>query len=90
VFFLHRTSIGHRLVKRTWTAVDTQVEEQANYKGRKDLGALQTTASIFWQNCRGGILNHANFYETIAEKVQIYRDEIVELSRHNVHLRKGG
>lgn len=31
---------------------------------------------IFWQNCTGGLLNHQDFYDTIAENVRIYVGDI--------------
>lgn len=44
---------------------------------------------IFWQNGTGGLLNRADFWETIAPNVRIYYDDILELSKRLVRLKRG-
>lgn len=51
--------------------------------------ARLTYHRLFWQNAAGGILNQPDFWENIANHVDIYHEDIVELDDHTVRL-KGG
>jgi hypothetical protein len=44
---------------------------------------------IFWQNCTGGLLNHQDFFDTIAENVRIYVGDIDCLYRDVLRLKNG-
>jgi dimethylaniline monooxygenase (N-oxide forming) len=48
-----------------------------------------TICRLFWQNGTGGLLNRADFWETIAPNVRIYHDDVLELDKRLVRL-KGG
>jgi len=41
---------------------------------------------IFWQNCTGGLLNHSDFFEKIANNVLIYCGDIQGISKDRIHL----
>lgn len=41
---------------------------------------------IFWQNCTGGLLNHEDFFETIAKNVPIYSVEIATREKDLIRL----
>ena len=44
---------------------------------------------LFWQNGTGGLLNRADFWETVAPNVHIYLDDIVEVEKKLIRLKKG-
>lgn len=50
---------------------------------------MLTASSIFWQNGTGGLLNRADFWETIAPNVHIYHDDILKLEKRLVRLKRG-
>lgn len=39
---------------------------------------------IFWQNCTGGLLNHGDFFDTVAQKVRIYCGDVRGLEKDNI------
>jgi hypothetical protein len=47
------------------------------------------SSRIFWQNGTGGLLNQPDFWDTVAQHVEIYEDDILELNGRLVRL-KGG
>ena len=48
-----------------------------------------TNGRIFWQNGTGGLLNRPDFWDTIAQNVEIYEDDILELDSGLVRLKSG-
>jgi dimethylaniline monooxygenase (N-oxide forming) len=50
---------------------------------------LMSYCSIFWQNCTGGLLNHEDFFDTIAENVTFYTGKVTSLENHRVLLNTG-
>lgn len=44
---------------------------------------------LFWQNGTAGLLNRADFWETVAPNVHIYLDDILELDKKLIRLKKG-
>ena len=44
---------------------------------------------IFWLNATSGILNREDFWETIAPNVRVYLDDIVEVDKKIIRLKKG-
>lgn len=51
--------------------------------------SVLSDSSLFWQNQTGGLLNRADFWETVAPNVHIYLDEIAEVGQKLVRLKKG-
>lgn len=45
--------------------------------------------SLFWQNGTAGLLNRADFWETVAPNVRIYLDDILEVDKKLIRLKKG-
>lgn len=45
--------------------------------------------SLFWQNGTAGLLNRVDFWETVAPNVHIYLDDILEVDRKLIRLKKG-
>lgn len=44
---------------------------------------------IFWQNCTGGLLNHEDFFDTIADNVKIYVGDVQGLEEGLLRLQTG-
>ncbi|MCJ1246719.1 monooxygenase [Trapelia coarctata] len=90
--FLHGSSYGVKLVRSFWDAVDKQTRKDADYEGRPNLHGfekLSPHSPIFWQNGIGGLLNHDEFFDLIAQNVRIYSADILSLGPNLVHLQTG-
>lgn len=48
-----------------------------------------TYFSVFWSNDTLGLIQHPDFWETVAQNVQVYRDNVLELDDHIVRLQDG-
>ena len=46
-------------------------------------------SSLSWQNGTSGLLNRVDFWETVAPNVQIYLDNILEVDKKLIPLKKG-
>ena len=44
---------------------------------------------LFWQNGTGGLLNRVDFWETVAPNVNVYLDDILEVDKKIIRLKKG-
>lgn len=44
---------------------------------------------LFWQNGTSGLLNRVDFWETVAPNVHIYLDDILEVDKKLIRLKKG-
>ncbi|KAF2690950.1 flavin-binding monooxygenase-like protein-like protein [Lentithecium fluviatile CBS 122367] len=89
--FLHSTSIGTSLLKRMITKMDSELRDEANYKGRpsdKGFEKLEYDAPFFWQGT-GGLLHHEDFWDLVAKNVYVYRDDIKSLAKGLVRLGNG-
>ncbi|KAI4209546.1 MAG: hypothetical protein LQ351_007537 [Letrouitia transgressa] len=91
--FLHRTKIGQKVTNAIWDGADQGTCEDANFNGRQNalegFVNLKPHTPLFWQNCAGGLLNRADFWDTIAPNVHVYFDDIVKVEHKLVRLQKG-
>ncbi|MCJ1320278.1 monooxygenase [Xylographa vitiligo] len=89
---LHGTAIGRRLVDRIWAKIDTDTEGLANYDGRNTekngFSNLRSDTPMFWQNDSTGVNQRPDFWDVIAEKVKVYRQDILKLESSSVVLTK--
>ncbi|EED24571.1 dimethylaniline monooxygenase, putative [Talaromyces stipitatus ATCC 10500] len=88
---LHSSRCGLRLMAGFWESVDAKARAEADYqrKSLKDFDKLSPHSPIFWQNCTGGLLNHRDFFDTIAENVRIYVGDIDCLDKNSLRLKSG-
>lgn len=56
---------------------------------RKSNSTTDLSPRIFWSNDTLGLIQHPDFWQTVAENVQIYREDILELDDHMVRLADG-
>ncbi|KAF2111413.1 flavin-binding monooxygenase-like protein-like protein [Lophiotrema nucula] len=87
--FLHGTSIGVKLVKWVFGQAEAQMQKRAAYKTRpstKGFEKLQPENEIFWLNGTGGVLHHDDFFELVAEHVNVYRAKVKKLTPTELYL----
>ncbi|KAF2466351.1 flavin-binding monooxygenase-like protein-like protein [Lindgomyces ingoldianus] len=91
--FLQQTAIGRACVKFVWGYLQRELYSRAKYD-RKDgqengFMNLKPDTGLFWQNDSSGVNQRADFFDTIAKKVKVYRQDIECIDIHNVHLANG-
>ncbi|EHK99190.1 hypothetical protein M7I_5023 [Glarea lozoyensis 74030] len=89
---LHSTKYGVRMMQAFWGTVDEEARKEANFEGRENLQGFEKLAphgSIFWQNGTGGLLNHEDFFDTVASGARIYSADVVGLEKGKVVLSTG-
>ncbi|KAF1998428.1 FAD/NAD(P)-binding domain-containing protein [Amniculicola lignicola CBS 123094] len=91
--FIHRTRLGRALLQTIWRTVYNDILAQADYD-RADGKAngyanLRPDTSIFWQNDSSGVNQRADFYDTIATKVKVHRQNIDHIDLYSVELTDG-
>ncbi|KAL8998266.1 MAG: hypothetical protein Q9169_002671 [Polycauliona sp. 2 TL-2023] len=91
--FLFGSSPGQRIVKAIWAGADKEVQEGAQFANRPNalpgFANLRPHCPLFWENGTGGLLNRADFWDTIAPNVQIHLEDITHLRTNNVCLQSG-
>ncbi|KAF2266497.1 FAD/NAD(P)-binding domain-containing protein [Lojkania enalia] len=90
---LHHTAIGRAILHLFWSRLQKKLSAAANYD-REDGQAngfsnLRPDTKLFWQNDSSGINQRPDFFDTIAHKVQVYRQDIVSISTHAIHFANG-
>ncbi|MCJ1435892.1 monooxygenase [Xylographa pallens] len=89
---LHGTAVSRRLVDRIWARIDADARRPADYDGRHNekngFSNLKPDTPIFWQNDSTGVNQRPDFWDVIAEKVKVYRQDIVKLEASSVVLTK--
>lgn len=88
--FLHQTAMGRVLFRFIWRNLNQDLLTRANYD-REDgktngFANLKPDTEIFWQNDSSGVNQRPDFFDTIAQKVKVYRANIDRISPHDVHL----
>ncbi|CAG8952777.1 hypothetical protein HYFRA_00009022 [Hymenoscyphus fraxineus] len=88
---LHSSTYGPKLMNSFWGAVDGDARKEAHFTREclQGFDKLEPHSQIFWQNCTGGLLNHTDFFEVIAEHVRIYAGDIKSLDQNGLHLKTG-
>ncbi|KAL8689708.1 MAG: hypothetical protein Q9224_004582, partial [Gallowayella concinna] len=93
--FIQRTRMGRKQSTKYWDAVDKAVAEVPNFDDRgtdvrkNGFQNLKPLTAVFWQNQTGGLINRPSFWDTIAQNVQVYREDIQELQKGTIRLTNG-
>ncbi|KAL8692659.1 MAG: hypothetical protein Q9218_002359 [Villophora microphyllina] len=93
--FLQRTKMGRKQLSNFWAALHKSVVDAPNFDGRgaaaqnNGFDKLKPHTPIFWQNQGAGLINRPDFWDTIAQNVQVHHAEITELQRGVVKLSNG-
>ncbi|MCJ1388705.1 monooxygenase [Xylographa bjoerkii] len=89
--FLHRTSLGGWTKDLIWKTADKVSRTGADFDGRvnarESFKKLKPSTTVFWSNDTLGLIQHPEFWQTIAENVDVYREDILELDNHIVRLK---
>ncbi|MCJ1404896.1 monooxygenase [Xylographa trunciseda] len=89
---LHGTAVGRRLVDWIWAKIDADARRPADYNGRhsEENGFLnlKPDTPIFWQNDSTGVNQRPDFWDVIAQKVKVYRQDVVKLNGSSIILTK--
>ena len=80
---MQNTIIGHNimLMSSTESIVSTYSTRIMNVK--------LIDLRLFWQNATSGLLNREDFWETVAPNVYVYLDDILEVDKKLIRLKKG-
>ncbi|KAL8637399.1 MAG: hypothetical protein Q9228_005323 [Teloschistes exilis] len=80
---VHGTARGRRILAQIWLGADEACRKTADFEKRKDarsgFAGLQSSTAIFW--CTGpiGMIQHEDFWDTIAKNVSVFRHNILHL-----------
>lgn len=83
--WLQKTWCGQALLRRIWRRIDASTHKVANYNrvdGRENgFRNLKPDTEIFWQNDSTGINQREDFFDTIAQQVKVFREDIAGMSK---------
>jgi len=90
---LHKSSLGQTVTTKIWKGADKACADLANFESRE--GALpgfenlKSSTDIFW--CTGplGMIQHEDFWDTIAKNVHAYRSDIQTMESKVIILEDG-
>ncbi|KAL8838533.1 MAG: hypothetical protein Q9170_002113 [Blastenia crenularia] len=93
--FLQRTQMGRNQVTKFFDGLHKSVVEAPKFDGRgpeaekRGFQELKPHTPVFWQNQAAGLINRPDFWDTIAEKVQVYHADIEILKTGIIRLKDG-
>lgn len=92
-WFLERTVIGRCLFKFIWAGLQKELLSRSNYD-REDGQAngfanLKPDTELFWQNDGSSINQRPDFFDLVAQKVKVYRQNVDRIGPNGVHLADG-
>ncbi|KAL8710424.1 MAG: hypothetical protein Q9220_005025 [cf. Caloplaca sp. 1 TL-2023] len=93
--FLQRTHFGRKQLRKFWDGVNKSVIESPKFDDRgedaekRGFHNLKPVTPVFWQNQGAGLINRPDFWETIAGKVKVYRQDIDMLDEGIIRLQNG-
>lgn len=90
---LHTSRLGQELFWRIWRKMNDRATDLVDYNrvdGRGNgYGNLRPDTDIFWQNDSTSINQREGFFETIAQRVQVHREDITNLEYDRLVLGSG-
>ncbi|OAL55071.1 FAD/NAD(P)-binding domain-containing protein [Pyrenochaeta sp. DS3sAY3a] len=94
-WFLYRTLLGRGLLSLIWMGVQSDVYGRPKYN-RQDTRAkesgfanLKPDGPLFWQLSSSGVNQRPDFFDTIAEKATVHRQNMERISASSVVLENG-
>ena len=91
--FLHRSWLGRFLFWSFWDLVTFVLSYVTDYEradGRQNgFHNLKPDTAMFWSNESTSVDNKADFLDTIARNVQVFREDVVAIHEHSVELCNG-
>ncbi|CAL5870399.1 uncharacterized protein PFLUO_LOCUS4635 [Penicillium psychrofluorescens] len=88
---LHSSKFGSKIMAGFWDSINTTARAEADFQrsSLQNFDKLAPHSPIFWQNCTGGLLNHQDFFDTIADNVRIYFGDVDCLEKDVLCLQSG-
>ncbi|KAJ9642278.1 hypothetical protein H2199_004658 [Coniosporium tulheliwenetii] len=91
--FLYRTRVGRQLWNWIWAGINAGPQKLAKFDrpdGRKNgFANLKPDTPLFWQNDSTGIVQRADFFDTIATQVRVIRQDIRSMNEEGLMLDDG-
>ncbi|KAL8674406.1 MAG: hypothetical protein Q9168_001198 [Polycauliona sp. 1 TL-2023] len=93
--FLQCTRMGRKQLKKFWDAANKVGAEVPNFDDRgpearkNGFQNLKPVTPFLWQNQGAGLINRPEFWDTIAQKVQVHLEDIQEVNKGNIRLKSG-
>ena len=91
--WIHSTLPGPTLLQRIWRRINTKAWQEADYDrpdGKENgFHNLKPDTELFWQNDSTGINQRADFFDTIAKKVAVIREDILQMCDNGIVLKDG-
>lgn len=91
--FLYRSWLGQFIFWRFWALVALAVSSMTKYdrKGGRKNGFynLKPDTAPFWANDSTSLINRADFLDTIANHVQVYREDVESIHERSTKLSNG-
>ncbi|KAG8531826.1 uncharacterized protein KY384_003462 [Bacidia gigantensis] len=89
---LHRTRVGQWMVRKIWESVDRGYRDGANFGREQGEGmgrgfeGLESQTPVFWQNDSSGINQREDFWDVIADRVDVYRRNLKAIDEREITL----
>jgi dimethylaniline monooxygenase (N-oxide forming) len=91
--FLYRSWLGRFMFWRFWDAITFVLSYVTDYEranGRQNgFHNLRPDTAMFWSNESTSVDNKADFLDTIARKVHVFREDVTVIHEHSVELCNG-
>jgi dimethylaniline monooxygenase (N-oxide forming) len=91
--FLFRTKLGRWMHEFLERAANKQTIQAARYNDRpgakESFKNLKSEMNAFFLTSPAGIVHYADFWDTIAQNVDIYREDIDHIDENNIYLTSG-
>lgn len=93
--FLQHTKVGRKQLMQFWDSLHKSVVDAPNFDARgaeakeKGFDKLKPHTPVLWQNQGAGLINRPDFWDTIAQNVQVYHADIEELQKGTIRLKNG-
>ena len=92
---LQRTQMGRNQLKKVFDNLNKSVVDAPKFDSRgpeaeaRGFSELKPHTPVFWQNQAAGLVNRPDFWDTVADKVQVYREDIECLGNGMIRLKSG-
>ena len=92
-WFLHKTWLGEWISEKIWRRTEIEAAIHADFYGREGalpgFEGLHSHANVRWRTGPLGLIQHDDYWDVIARKVQVYRQDIASLKADTVVLEDG-
>lgn len=92
-WFLYRTFIGRFVHKLIWKGLQLDAYSRAKYDRANETGFKNLKPdgdmSMFWQVAGSGVNQRPDFFDLLAERVHVYRQDIARLTPNGIILADG-